>query len=508
MSGSWSAGYVTEVEYTYGFYREMTPEIIRVSLLARNVGGVDRPATLNYCELGCGQGVTANVIAAANPNIQVYATDFNPAQIHGAQMLARDAGLANVHFYDQSFQEFIDNPDLPTFDIIGLHGIYSWINKENRQAIVRFIHRHLRPGGVVYISYNTMPGWAAVMPLRRLMADHVGASGGSVVGGVDAALKFANDLKAADARYFKVNPILEQKLDGMGKQPRAYIAHEYLNSDWTPFYYADVVDELSEAKLTWAGSANLLDNIDIVSLTAAHQKLLSQVTDVTRRESLRDYLVNQQFRRDIFVKGLRTGVSADIRDAWLNTRLALTLRAVDVPTSVTTAAGQAQLQADLYGPILQSLDQGPKLLSEIVPLVPGDHAYHRVQQAVMILIGAGFITPCPDATGDAGRRVHTDRFNLVLMQQARGVANVNYLASPVTGAAVPVERIHQLFMLAARLGREPAAFAWESLDRLGQRLVHEGQTMNTAAENMAALTQRHAVYAEKWLPVYTRLGLV
>lgn len=188
MSGSWSAGYVTEVEYTYGFYREMTPEIIRVSLLARNVGGVDRPATLNYCELGCGQGVTANVIAAANPNIQVYATDFNPAQIHGAQMLARDAGLANVHFYDQSFQEFIDNPDLPTFDIIGLHGIYSWINKENRQAIVRFIHRHLRPGGVVYISYNTMPGWAAVMPLRRLMADHVGASGGSVVGGVDAAL--------------------------------------------------------------------------------------------------------------------------------------------------------------------------------------------------------------------------------------------------------------------------------------------------------------------------------
>src|SRR5690606_9249955 len=125
-----------------------------------------RPA---YCELGCGQGFSTNLLSAANPDIDFYATDFNPAQIAGAQALCEAAGTKNVRFFDDSFAELEARPDLPKFDVIALHGIYSWIAKEHRDTIVRFIDKRLKPGGLVYISYNCLPGWSGPAPLRQLL---------------------------------------------------------------------------------------------------------------------------------------------------------------------------------------------------------------------------------------------------------------------------------------------------------------------------------------------------
>ncbi|MBP8937609.1 MAG: class I SAM-dependent methyltransferase [Agrobacterium sp.] len=156
---SWNAGYVADLGYTYGFYRELTPAILKFASLTRGVKtAADTP--VNYCELGCGQGFSANLLAAANPQIEFYATDFNPAHIAGAISLAETAGISNLHFFDDSFAEFEARADLPQFDIIALHGIYSWIAKEHRDTIVRFIDRKLKPGGLVYISYNCLPGWS------------------------------------------------------------------------------------------------------------------------------------------------------------------------------------------------------------------------------------------------------------------------------------------------------------------------------------------------------------
>jgi len=35
--------------------------------------------------------------------------------------------------------------DLPDFDFIGMHGIWSWISEEDRALIVEFIRRKLKP---------------------------------------------------------------------------------------------------------------------------------------------------------------------------------------------------------------------------------------------------------------------------------------------------------------------------------------------------------------------------
>ena len=243
----WNQGYVTEIPYTYGFYSDLTPIVLEYSALCK---GFASPSLekFTYCELGCGKGLTTNILAAANPNGQFFATDFNPSQMMEARGLAEAAGTPNVHFFDQSFQDFI-HEDLPEFDFICLHGIYSWISRENQQAIVDFIHKKLKVGGFVYISYNSMPGWSSLIPFQDLLFRFAAQGSGTIQQKLDGAIDFANQLREAEAIYFKNNPIAQQQLEILKDQDRTYLAHEYLNSHWNPLYFSDIADDLSRAKL-------------------------------------------------------------------------------------------------------------------------------------------------------------------------------------------------------------------------------------------------------------------
>ena len=321
---SWTSGYISEIAYTAGFYRELTPAILELAALAKTV--TVRPATSAFamCELGCGRGLTTNVLAAANPHGQFHATDFNPAHIAEARALATAGGLNNVSFSDASFAEFLDDPTLPQFDIIALHGILSWISEANRQVIVAFIGKYLKPGGLAYVSYNSMPGWASSGPLRRLIAEY-GAIGGGPIGRLEKSIDSISRLKQANARYFQANPAVGERLEKMKPQNRNYLVHEYLNEHWYPFYHKDVVTEMAEAKLTFLASANLLDHVDPLNLTEAQRALLSDIEDATLRETTRDYMVNQQFRRDLFIKGAVPLGFFSVRERLQDMRFALSV---------------------------------------------------------------------------------------------------------------------------------------------------------------------------------------
>ena len=158
----WSAGYVADIGYTFGYYQELNP--LRVKLAFLNAG-LATPEFCSACELGFGQGMSANLHAAAS-GVTWHGTDFNPSQASFAQELAQASG-AGAKLFDDAFADFAHRTDLPDFDYIGIHGIWSWISDENRIVIGDFVKRKLKVGGVLYISYNTLPGWAAFAPNRK-----------------------------------------------------------------------------------------------------------------------------------------------------------------------------------------------------------------------------------------------------------------------------------------------------------------------------------------------------
>ena len=110
---NWSEGYISDIDYTYGYYSELNPHNVKIPFLT---AGLEAPTFATACELGFGQGVSINAHSAAS-NVTWYGTDFNPSQASFAQELADISG-SSAHIYDQSFAEFCHRDDLPDFDFI------------------------------------------------------------------------------------------------------------------------------------------------------------------------------------------------------------------------------------------------------------------------------------------------------------------------------------------------------------------------------------------------------
>jgi len=511
----WTSGYVEGLDYTHGFYRELTPALLALAALSRGQRFNLAAPHLKYCELGCGQGFSLNLLAAANPGIEFHANDFNPAHIAGARSLASEAGLKNVHFYEHAFADFADEPALPAdgFDIIALHGIYSWVSAENRRHVIDFVARKLKPGGLVYVSYNALPGWAAAMPLRRILVDSAARQAGPIGPRIDEALAFADSLLKAEAGYFRQNSAVGSRLGSMMPMSRNYLAHEYFNRDWTPFYFEDVAAELSSAKLSYLGTVNLLDHVDEISLTEGQQKLLQAETDPLRRETLRDFLVNELFRKDLFAKGALPHTFRSACGVWLETRFALSVARAQVPPTIKGARGRIELHEASYTPILDAFAGGPITIRELLTRGGGlGMSWEQVTRALTVLVGAGHLQPCLPEEGEDLRVESCRAFNLAVCKRAEDSEDLQFLASPVTGGGLFLDRFEQLFLLAIGEGlREPgqwAGLAWRILGPQGQRLLKDGKPLETAEENIAELCARAEKFAEVRLPVCEQLKIV
>ncbi|MFT4433218.1 class I SAM-dependent methyltransferase [Caballeronia sp. 15715] len=139
-----------------------------------------------------------------------------------------EAKLPNLTLLENSFGELAQGAvELPMFDYITMHGIISWISDETRAQIVQFLKRYLKPGGVVQVSYNAMPGLAQVLPLQRLLMRGA-AKGGDAWSG---ALELATKLADLDALHFKRNPDSLARVQGFPGLDPSYLVHEYLHEN-------------------------------------------------------------------------------------------------------------------------------------------------------------------------------------------------------------------------------------------------------------------------------------
>lgn len=509
----WNEGYVTELGYTHGYYRELSPGLMRLACLSQGFAPPELDGC-RYLELGFGQGLSLNMHAAAHSG-EFWGTDFNPAHAAQAEFWGRVTG-AEVTPLDASFSELLERTDLPQFDFIGLHGVWSWISPENRAAIVTLARKHLKVGGVLYVSYNTTPGWSPVMPVRHLMQLHTQlatSEAGGMPARINQALAFTQRLVDAQAGYFRVNGVAADRVKGLANLDRAYLAHEYLNRDWHPMPFSEVADALAAAKLNFAASVHLLDHIDAINLSSEGQKVLAELTHPVLRQSVRDYLVNQYFRRDLFIKGGRRLTQGELEQTWRESAFVLTSHPEDVPMTVQGALGPANLLDSFYRPLLAALAEeggGPKTLAQLLahPSLSGS-SLPQMREAVLILTGAGHLFPVHSGSSSTRARCH--KLNAHLLERARSNGDVNFLVSPLMGAGVMVPRIPQLFLGAFTAGFTDAEGlsqdVWRTLQQQGQRLIHEGKTLESPEENLAELKKQAEAFLSRRLPALKALAI-
>lgn len=512
MSNAWNEGYFTDEDYVYGYCREINPVFQRYCLLLRGFASLES-ADAYHCELGFGQGVSINIHAAANPGCYV-GTDFTPTQAAHANELAATYS-SNAQFYDDSFEQLLAREDLPQFDSISLHGIWAWVSHDNQKIIVEFARRHLKPGGQLYVDYNCAPGWSPMAPLRKLLSlhDQYAAPSFRPSDRVDAALQFSDALLAANPKYAETAPYLGAKLQSIKGQNRQYVAHEYLNRNWSCLYFTDVVDALSPAKLDYATTAVPLDAVNPLNLSDEGMDFLEGIEHPIMREQARDYFVNKQFRKDLYMRGARRLPASEQREKMLKTRFVMLQVADSISSTIKGPAGEATLQAEIYGPVLEALSAkayAPKTLRQLSGALPA-MTFDDLLQAVNVLVGMGAVAPCQ---GEAAEKLVQERcntLNLQLCKRSLFTNQIQTLASPVTGGGVSVSRFEQLFLIAIKSDKKQpidwAKLAWGILSEQGEVIVKGDQPIITAEENIAELNEQAKSFAEKSLVVLKALKI-
>jgi SAM-dependent methyltransferase len=444
-----TAGYVADIGYTAGFYPHTAPPNMAFAMLAAGVapGRALRPKRI--LELGFGQGFGLALLAAANPDVMFEGCDFNPEHVAHAQGLIDEAALANLTVSGLSFAEAAHDGACDV-DIVVANGVLSWIGRADRDAVVAILRRRLRPDGVLYVSYNSMPGWAPLAPIRALMLEVKRRNPGGTEHQLGLALDLIVKLWQGSAGYFVINPIAAHHVEAMLGMDRAYLAHEYLAEEAELPTYADIAGLLARAELSYVASADVLYNFDQYAVPDGVKSLVPQIQDPVLRELVRDFAANRRFRRDLFARTTPSGQPH--RELLPKLSFALAVPPDRVISKFLGPVSELILKPEFHASVIALLAQKIASFDELLALPAFAGSVDLLLDGLALLVHSGQVLPM--VTADGVDQAPAQRFNRVIVARARNGQRYGHVAAPVARTGVPVDEAG-LMELAAALADEP-----------------------------------------------------
>ena len=477
----WGSGYVTDVPYMPGYYVQQSP--VHMVVAARMAGFAcdlpDDDDPIHYLELGCGAGLGALALAASNASWRMTGVDFNPAHIATARAFARDAGIRNATFLEADLATLADDRQadaIPEADFVSAHGVWSWVPATVRAGIVRLLRAKVRAGGLVHLSYNVLPGWQSALGMQRLIRAGGLARPGRSDRQAQAGFELLRALHGAGAHHLTGAPFVERLVKGMPDMPPAYLAHEFMNASWSPCFHADVAAELSEAKLEWIGSANVLENFPDLLLTPAERKVFEGAEDPLARELIKDLCLARALRHDIFMRGPNRLAGADLMESLREISLTLAVSAADFSFEIEMAKGAAQLSREFYNPVIAALAEQSRQVGALMSLATStEKAGRNPAEVTGILVGTGQALPVlrPGAPLSPEARAFNELI-VAAFGRLEHRGPMLALASTALGAGLPVSAIELFVHRRLGLGEDHRAVsAWVA--ELGARLEPEAK---------------------------------
>ena len=504
---AWSRGYPVSESYPTSWHSFQSPAHLRAICALMGVAWEVGPETLlAIAEVGCGTGYTAQMLAAGNPHWQVVGLDYNPAHIAQARSVASAARLDNLSFLEADLAELgnsaIDR--LPEFDLISLHGVWSWVADPVREGVLRLLRRRLKPGGLVLVTYNALPGAAGALGLVKLVRQAMLGANSSAQG-VAAASQLVQQLVAAEPAHLPESAWRTLLTDpGLGARS-GYMLHEFQTEHWRPCFHADVAAAMATARCDYVGSATIDENFLQMSLSVAQRDLWEAAPDNAARELIFDLCVPRAFRRDLFVRGLRRVP----RDQAVNelTLVSATRKPGDMV--LRSQAGAAELPPALVDAARSALAQGPRTVAELRGL-PGCSSATPAELAAL-LIGSGCVMPLWRHPGSGAgwdeAVASARRFNAVaakwLAPHGIGTGQLG-LASPCLGGGLRVAPME--LAVACLVADAPvAAAADDGAAALVRRLVPPGALLPPAVTDDLGRGVRTLL--QERLPVWQALAI-
>lgn len=399
--------------------------------------GEGMDAGFAYCELHCGSGVTAALLASANPLGDFHAIDPREKVLEQGRALARDGGARNVTFHHTGIEAALEKT-LPQFDYIAVNGIYSWVPLHERALVLAFVRKFLKPGGAVYVSYNARPGWNRLDPFRRLFRESSAGLRGDARQRLVAARELYAKLEQARAPSIVASGVTAASLADLDLLPIDVMAADYANEFAEPLYVTEVMSDFAAIDCVLAGPADMAESVQVLMAYEPYKSVLERMPAAAGRELAKDLLRDTRFRRDVFVRGGRR-LAADNREMVLR-GLAFALEQPDATTryQVHVPFGEMHFDNPHSRALVGSLADGPRTLGELITQAQTQNVEpQNIAANLHALLVSGQIRPVYRGSTEAGRSARG--MQQAIRARAETAEAIGFLPSPYgTAFAVPV----------------------------------------------------------------------
>ncbi len=211
----------------------------RLALASLLHGGPRPPLdTYRVLELGCGDGANLLPLAYYRRHATFVGVDGARSQIEVADARKSALELSNIEFIHSDFLTAAHRLS-GQFDYIIAHGIFSWVPHDVRDALLELCAQHLRPGGLLYLNYNTRPGWNVRGMVREfLLAQTAGTTSLRMRAQLaqDVAAKIVASLTIGEHPY---SQLMANEFRFVCENHVSYVAHEYLASENHPYWRSE-----------------------------------------------------------------------------------------------------------------------------------------------------------------------------------------------------------------------------------------------------------------------------
>ena len=268
----------------------------RLALASMLHGGPRMPdGPYRVLELGCGDGGNLIPLAFHREHSCFVGIDGGHHHIREAVRRQERLQLGNLAFIQCDFEE-ADARLQGQFDFILAHGVFSWVSDAARSALFRLCRRRLRPGGLLYLNYNTQPGWSVRGMVRAFLLKHTAADaslGERARRAQSIAADVASRLPAqATCGAHPFVELMAREFSFLGEHDPSYVAHEYLAEHNTAFWRSDFLSMAAGHGLAYVADADFSHASGRVDLQDGKTTPLE--------EDLRDLLRYRQLHSPIF----------------------------------------------------------------------------------------------------------------------------------------------------------------------------------------------------------------
>ena len=271
---------------------------------ARLLGLSPAPAsTARILEIGSSYG--GNLISQAlfYPHATFTGIEIAPTQVSVGKTYIDQLGITNLGLLEGDVNE--SHEHLGTYDYIIAHGFYSWVDEETKDNFLRLCKEHLAENGILYMSYNTYPGWHKMDSVRSLLEfankdiDTLNhrekvRHGKTVASKLGALMLEYDTVKTQQASFLQSLRHTLQKQD-------CYVGHDHLEPVNTPMYFHQCMDHMAEHGFTYLCDCDLnLSFSDVYDETLRTKLQELAPHDPLAREQYIDFMLNTAFRKSLF----------------------------------------------------------------------------------------------------------------------------------------------------------------------------------------------------------------